>query len=101
MDDQIFNCLSCGYVGTAVGELDECQQCGHEYSPATNGENCPECDCTFYNNTCPECGAAGGDFAEIETMPGWVNKKKYRAEQLELKSSPKGEGFSPTPRTGQ
>ena len=73
------NCLSCGYIGYDHADEDECRECNCRYKPAEVGENCPECGSGFYELVCPQCDASGGDYAAINTMPGYVNKKAYRA----------------------
>lgn len=93
--EEPYNCLACGHIGHDHGVLDECQQCNHQYNPAEEGEDCPECGCGLYDLTCPKCGAGGGDYAEISTMAGYVNKKTYRASQAKKPTAPTLEKTAP------
>jgi coenzyme F420-reducing hydrogenase beta subunit len=79
MKEEPNNCLACGYIGHDHAEEDECSECNHRYNPSEVGEECPECGSGVYELVCPKCDASGGDYAAISTMPGYVNKKAYRA----------------------
>jgi hypothetical protein len=65
---ELFDCLACGYRGERTGR-DHCPTCDAVYEQPGPGERCPECGCSDYEWTCPECGAWEPEFGTWESSP--------------------------------